>query len=46
LAADVVSPFVKAEFIDDGQRISITYLDEDYERITVEFDLIPAVATP
>jgi hypothetical protein len=33
-------PFVEAEFIDNGQKISVTYLNEYYEEIIAIFDLV------
>ena len=39
ISADTVSPFIGAEFIDDGQRISVTYLDEQFEELIAVLDL-------
>jgi len=37
----VVPLFIEAEFIDDGHKISVTYLNESYEKITIVFELAP-----
>lgn len=40
ISTDTVSPFIGAEFMDYGQRISVTYLDERFEELIAVFDLL------
>ena len=39
IAQDVASPFVNAEFIENGQKIRVTYLNEHLDAVTVDFEL-------
>ena len=40
MSQNTAFPFVDAEFVDNGQKISVIYMGESYEKITVTFDLI------
>lgn len=39
ISTDTISPFIGVEFIDDGQRVRVAYLDLQFEELSAVFDL-------
>jgi hypothetical protein len=40
MSQTTIEPIIKADFVDNGQKIDVTYLDEDYNEVLVSFDLL------
>jgi hypothetical protein len=39
MSTNIAFPFINAEFVDDGQRIIVTYFSGSYDEIAVTLDL-------